>query len=175
MSVPTGVLVAGKMPIYALILLSALALGAGWAALALWWGPAGLILAVALWLIGEIRGWRWSSYTGLFLLVILAAVGLALDMPPLWAILGVVLALAGWEMSHFRRFLARANVIDNEEILIQRHWRRLMVISLLGALLAGLAVTIQFSLSFGVALLLAVLALVGLGRAMHFLRQESQS
>ena len=126
-----------------------------------------------LWIIAEIRGWRWPGSLILFLLFIAAAVGIEVQIVPIWSILGAALALAGWEFSSFNRTIQKASWVRMEDVLITRHNRRVVVVTIIGVLLAWTTTQIQVNLSFGIVLLLAIVSLLGLSRAVVFLRRSA--
>ena len=132
---------------------------------------APIILIGAVWLVAEIRGWRWIGSISLFLLIIGSAVGIIVEVDPIWAILATVLALAAWELSYFRRFLKQAPWVRNEDHLVTRHHTRVIVVAVIGVVTAWLTTQIEVNIGFGVALLLAIISLLGLSRAVIYLRR----
>ncbi|GMQ77924.1 MAG: hypothetical protein BMS9Abin02_0415 [Anaerolineae bacterium] len=132
---------------------------------------APILLIGVVWVAAEIRGWRWIGSISLFLLIIGSAVGIIVEVDPIWAIMGTVLALAGWELSYFRRFLKKAPWVRNEDQLVRRHHTRVIAVALIGGVTAWLTTQIEVDIGFGVALLLAILSLLGLSRAVIFLRR----
>ncbi len=154
------------------------ALAAG--ALALGYGLSGLwtwmllVLALGLlWLLGQRRGWGWMASAVLVLFVIAAASGLWFGLVAGWMLSGVVAALSAWDLDHFALRLRSVERVEGAHELERRHLRRLLIADGLGLLLAALALRVEIELSFGVALLLGLFAVLGLGQVIGFLRRES--
>lgn len=159
------------LPVSIILATSVLALGYG---LGGFWIPAILMLAMgSLWLLGRRTSCRWSASVMLILLVIAAAIGLRMDLEPALMLFGVVAALSAWDLDHFARRLTEAGRVEQEQALTRHHLRRLLIVDAVGLLLGAVALLIRVDLSFGVVLLLALLALLGLSRAISFLGRES--
>ncbi len=135
------------------------------------WMPAIGILAV-LWLFGYWRGWEWVAslavvgYTGM------AAAGSLSGLGSGWMVGGLVAALCAWDLHRFVLCLRSVERVEAEGALERRHLQRLLAVAGLGLLLAAIALTVEIRLSFLFALLLGTLAVLGLSRAVSFLRRE---
>jgi len=139
-------------------LAAAHALGGGWA-----WAAAGLGLG-ALWLFGQWRRWPLTAPLGLVASTALAALSLWLDGEPgsaLLALLGVVAALCAWDLDGLAWRLARYPFVGDQAGLERRHLARLLGVA---------ALALQIRLTFLPALLLSLLAVLGLSWAMLLLR-----
>lgn len=112
-----------------------------------------LCAAGALWLRS-----RW----GLLLCLggLLAAVWLEVGMG--WLLVGMVAALAAWDVDAFHSQLTVAPRVKNETRLIEDHLRCLLWVSLAGLLMGGVGLFLRVSLSFILALSVALLAVFGL-------------
>jgi hypothetical protein len=150
--------------------LAGLALALGYALHPVWAGAA-LALAIGLlWLEGQRRGWDWTAELGLAGYIGLAAFGIWQKLPGGWMLVGVVAALAGWDLDHFTRQLRRAGRVVAEEQLTWSHLRLLLAVAGIGLLLGGLAIGFRIELGFGWALaafalaILSLKALIGSGR-----------
>ena len=137
------------------------------------WVTAIILFLGILWIIAEIRGWRWPGSLILFLIFIAAAVGIEVQVAPIWSIVAATLALAAWEFSYFYRTILNASCVRMEDVLIMRHNRRVVVITIIGILLAWATTQVQINISFGIVLLLAIVSLLGLSRAVVFLRRSA--
>lgn len=163
--------------VYVGIALAALALLAGFGLAGLWWGSAAAVVVTALWAAGHAKRWRWTASAGLFVLLLVTAIGVVMGLAPAWGIVALAAALAAWEFDYFWRVLDDAQRaerhlrIEGHDRLVQRHQRRVLTVCLAGALLAGAATLVQVQFGFGLALLLAVISLAGISRAVHFLRR----
>jgi hypothetical protein len=139
---------------------------------ALWVLAAAIIVLGALWLLRHRLGWLWATWPVVLLLVAAAVAGTWLALNPILLLVGLTAALSAWNLDHFVRQLGEVDAVEQERTLKHLHLRRLLIVDGLGLLLAVLALTIRIRLSFGVALTLGLIALLGLSRAIRFLRRE---
>ena len=154
--------------------LATLALLAGYALQALWPG-AGLILLIGLlWLAGDRRGWDWVAEPCLAGWVLLAAFGAWWGTISGWMLIGVVAALAAWDLRHFDMRLRAAGAIAPPDGLARAHLRRLALVAGAGLLFGAIALGIRFELTFGWALLVGALAIIGLSRLLRAGGSEEQ-
>ena len=160
-------------PLYAAIVAGIFSLTAGYLFAGLPWVAVPIFIIGIIWLAAEINNWSWIGSLALFLLVIVAAVGIVAEVDPIWAILGTVLALDAWEFAYFQRFVQSAAWVRNEDQLIRRHHIRVIIVSVIGVATAWITTQITVDLAFGVALLLAIISLFGLSRAVVFLRSTA--
>ena len=138
----------------------------------LWIGTAAAVVLGILWLFGQWREWRWSA-SGFFVsLVVVAAVGTWLDVEPVLTLIGVVAALAAWDLHRFTQRLRLARRIVDADQMSRRHLWRLGFVCGLGLLLGALGLAARVELGLGVALLLGILALLGISLAVGFVRSE---
>jgi hypothetical protein len=159
------------LPIATGLAFAALVLGYG---LGGWWAWAPVILVPGvLWLVGQRQGWGWTAQVGFVCLVLAAAIGLWLDLATGWMLSGAVFALCAWDLDHFSRRVKKTERIEEARSLEQRHLQRLLIVVGLGLSLAILALEIKLRLTFLMALLLGLLAILGLSRTVAFLRRES--
>jgi len=165
-------------PLTAKALPASIVLAAG--ALALGYGLNGswsivIVIAVpgVLWLLGQWRGWGWTASVGLVCFVVIAAVGLGMRLWDGWMLAGVVGALSAWDLDHFARRLRGPGKVEGAHALERRHLQRLLIVDGAGLLLGAVALRARIELGFGAALLLGVLATLGLTRAIGFMRRQS--
>lgn len=154
-------------------MLATITLVAAYALTALWI-PAGLILLLSLpWVIGWRTRVTWMApfTTGMY--VTAAAVGGWLDLNPWLLVIGFTAALSAWDLDAFARQLEDVDAVEEERVLKGRHLRRLLVVDGLGLLSAAVALAVRVNLSFTLALALALIVLVGVSRAISFVRRES--
>lgn len=156
-----------------------------------------------LWLVGQRYALRIFAGLGLLGFAIGALLGTLYGVQSGWLLVGITAALIAWDLHHFiQHMLANAQltpVSENSEpttvdteveadtvqlntrvrletearALERAHLRRLAIVSGLGLLLGTLALTIRLTLRFGFIVALAVVAIFGLSRLIHYLRQES--
>jgi hypothetical protein len=90
---------------------------------------------------------------------------------------GVVAALAAWDLNPFVQRLRSVDGVgaqaERRQGLERSHLRRLLLVCSLGSALAVVALGSRVKLGFGAAFWLGLLAVLGLSRAIGFLRSES--
>jgi hypothetical protein len=133
-----------------------------------------LLLAFGgLWIICQLR--RLNRFHSILMacLVLMAAGGIYAGVSPFLALVGVLAGLAAWDLAFFIQQLWIESETSRTTRLIQTHLRRLVIVIGLGAILAGIALYSQVHLRFGVVFFLGLLAMLGLGQLLGYLRQES--
>lgn len=138
------------------------------------WAAASLCLGV-LWLVGEIRDWHATASLGFAASAILAAVSLWQSAKPgvaLLALLAIAAALCAWDLDGLSQRLVRFGYEGDRSKLERQHLGRLLAVVGLGLVLGGIALAVQIQLSFLSALLLSLLAVLGLSWAVFLLRTE---
>jgi hypothetical protein len=149
----------------------ALALGYGLGGYGL---PALLIAALGgLWLLGRWRARPWIAPAGLVCFTLVAATGMLMDLGAGWMLLGGAAALVAWDLDDLARRLEWAGRVEAQAAIESRHLGRLAVVAGLGLALAAIPVGLRLDLGFGLVLMLGLLAVLGLGRAVAYLRRQS--
>ncbi len=139
-----------------------------------WWPLALAAAAVGLlWLLGTWRGWAWSGPLGLLLLVSGAAGAFLLGGGLGGPLATVVAALCAWDLEHLLRLLQSAALQPADGRLERRHLLRLLLVALASIGLAGGGALLSLPMGTGIALLLALLAVCGVGEVVAFFRRES--
>jgi hypothetical protein len=157
--------------------LSVFFLALGFALSGLWPGTAAILAVGALWLLGHLRptgqlgALRWTSSAAFAMLVIGAAVAMWMSVWAGWPLLGLVAALATWDLDQFARQMRIAGRVDDGPGLERRHIQRLLIVAAIGCLLAAVGLVLRLRLSFGLALLLAALAMLGLSLIVGYMRR----
>ena len=149
------------------------ALAAGYAIGGLWIWILPILGLAALWLLGQRRGLKWVTSLELLLYVGLAVIGLGQQLTSGLMLLGIIAALAAWDLEDFHHRMDGVERVDHREGLERKYLQRLLIIEGSGTLLAVAAVSLTVTFSFGSALLLGLVAVVGLSRTIGFLRRES--
>jgi hypothetical protein len=149
------------------------ALVAGYAHGGLWIWTLPIFGFAVLWLLGQRRGLNWVTSLELVLFFGLACIGSWLNLSPELMLLGVIATLAAWDLENFLRRMECAERVDQREDMEQKHLRRLLIVEGSGALLAVGALNLKVNFSFSSALLLGLIAVVGMSRTIGFLRRES--
>jgi len=138
------------------------------------WKVSPILLAMgALWWVGQKRHWNLFAPVALVGFVVAAAVGLWMSLPAGWMLAGVVAALSAWDLDYFARRLGSVERVEMRPALERLHLRRLVSVDGLGLLLAGMALVVQYKLSFDVVLVLGLVAVLGLSQMVSYLRRES--
>lgn len=132
-----------------------------------------IILFGAIWLFAVWQRWRWFAPVGLICHVVVAALGLwFLNFAPGWMFAGVLGALIAWDLTYFR-YRQRFVATDEERHAMEgRHLVRLSALCLLGFLLASLAMAVKLQFNFQWALLLALVATLGLTQLVTWFRKR---
>lgn len=139
-----------------------------------WWPPALAAAAVGLlWLFGAWRGWAWSGSLGLLLMVSGAAGAYLLGGGLGGPLAAVVAALCAWDLENLLRLLQSAPRTPAVGRIERRHLLRLLLVTLLSVGLAGGGALLSLPMGTGIALLLALLAVCGVGEVVAFFRRES--
>lgn len=140
------------------------------------WMPAALIVILGVpVIVAQRMGKGWVVSLTAVLLASAAAVGAWMELYRWLLLIGLIAALSAWDLDAFARRLSSVDAVEQEQALKRRHLQRLLVVDALGLLLGVSALTVQIRLSFGLALVLALIALVGLSRALGFLGRGSSS
>jgi hypothetical protein len=131
-------------------------LAGGHAASAYWLLGLGVI-----WVIAEIRLWRWFASLGFLVCVAAAGYGLWIDLPSGWMLAGALSALVAWDLSDFLRRLLSAAPDDEVSGLTRRHLIRLAIVTAAGLALSLVGMFVRLRFSFEWAALLAILSALG--------------
>jgi hypothetical protein len=152
--------------------LSVLILALGFALTDLWVGTVAVLAAGGLWLLGQWRGLGWTSSALLVLQTAAAAVATLSAVGDGWSVLGLVAALVAWDLDQFSQRMGTAGRVDDAAGLERRHIRCVLIVAGIGSLLGIVALSLQVRLSFGLALLLAVMMMLCLSLVIGFLRRQ---
>jgi hypothetical protein len=90
---------------------------------------------------------------------------------PGWLLLGLVAALAGWDLEYLANRLRYMRADDMAAALTNTHLRRLGRVLAASLLLGGTALILHYQLNFGLAVLIALLAVFGLTRFVNLFKQ----
>ena len=151
--------------------LSASLLACGFALHDQWVGTAVVLAAGALWLLAQWRALPWASPAGLVAQGIAAAVAMLLGVGGVWPVLALVAALVAWDLDQFSQRMRAAGRVDDALGQERRHIRRILIVAGLGGLLGLAALSLQVRLSFGLALLLAVVMMLCLSLVIGYVRR----
>jgi hypothetical protein len=122
------------------------------------------------WIVAAWRGWnRFGSLT-LLIYVVIAGFSIIKGYAPLFLLVGVVIALVGWDLQDFYWRVRRSNLVKNVEDIVPIHLQRLAVIAGIGIAVSCSAALIHTRFSFGVVFVIGFLAIVMTGWVVSMLR-----
>jgi len=140
------------------------------------WQMSSMMLVLGL--LGLVGGWyRWRWWPSFYLALYCGSATTAfwLDVWPGWPLLGLLGAIAASDLFHFSWRLESAMVITGDpQNLEKRHLRRLAVVLGIGALLYLVAWLSQIQLSFGLALLLGLISVLGISLGLDIRRRSQE-
>lgn len=132
------------------------------------------IFPIPFYLLGVVRWkWGWLRTLGFGVLILIILFGLWRGVQPIWPLLSLIAGLLAYDLDHARRRWARIGHHPKQAEMERLYLQRLFLVGIGGVTLgaAALSITIQFSLA--TAILLGLLAILGLSRAVAYLRRES--
>ena len=134
-----------------------------------WLAAAGVI-----WLLAQWRRIHWVGSIVLLVFVAAAAAGLWIGLPINLMTLGAVGGLLGWDMTEFTRRLRSAAATDDVRGMELRHMARVAIVSALGLAIAALTAIVHVKIPFELAVLLVLLAAIGLIRLVAWLQRGNE-
>ena len=123
------------------------------------------------WLFTIWQGWNWYSSFALLVITILSALGLWFGFIPGWLFAGCIFALFAWDMAEFRQRLILMAQDDNTRGIERRHILRISLLALIGLGLASITMLVRVQFTFEWGVLLVVVALLGLGQLVAWLKR----
>lgn len=115
----------------------------------------------AVWLIGEIRRWRWSAASGFLVSVAAAGYGLWIGLSAGWMLTGALSALVAWDLSDFLYRVQEAAPEDEVAGLERRHLIRLAIVTAIGLAFSLFGLFFRLQFSFEWTAFLAILSALG--------------
>lgn len=146
------------------VTLAALSAGAGFGLQASWIGLALAFIAGVLWLLILRRRIEWAASLPLFGFTALAVFGIAVGVGPGWILVSLAAALAAWDLDYFLRRVREVKDSSLAASMTAHHLRRLVGVIAVGVLVASGALFIQYRLTFGMAIIVSLLAVFVLTR-----------
>ncbi|HEY3290460.1 MAG TPA: hypothetical protein VGK87_10060 [Anaerolineae bacterium] len=141
------------------------AIGVGYGLIGSWVGGAFAIGFGGVWLLTHLSGYHpavavlmWLCLTGI------AAIGIVLGLSSALMLIAVVAALCAWDIAHYEQQFDAVSRIDNSDALDRAHYMRLALTALISLALGAVALLIRVNLSFALALVIALMAVILLGQ-----------
>ena len=132
-----------------------------------------IVFAGVLWLIAVWQHWRWFATIGLIFSFAAAALGLwFLNFTPGWMFAGAIGGLLAWDLTFFRERLRFVASDEERQGMEGRHLVRIAALALIGFLLASVAMAVKFQFNFQWAVLLAVVAILGVIQLIAWFRKR---
>jgi|GEM_PF-1766292 hypothetical protein len=138
-----------------------------WALAAIWLG-FGL-----LWIYLERRKSHALAVLGLLLAIGAAAYASFLGIIALPLVVAVIAALVAWESSRLAHRLRSFEQSEHSDAMVEQHQKRLIWAALLGVVLTLLASLVQLPLAFGWALVLVLIAIIGLVTMLRMINETN--
>ncbi len=128
----------------------------------------------AAWLVATWQRWRWFSYIGVTFSFLAAALGLwFLNFAPGWMFAGAIGGLLAWDLTDFRYRLRFAANEAERHAVEARHLMRSALLALLGFGLASIAMVVRLEFNFEWAVVLALVAVLGLLQLASWFRRHN--
>ena len=131
--------------------------------------------AIAIvWLVGLQLEWHWVSPLAFVLFWGLIVLGSFVKVGVIWLGIGMVSALAAWQFAQFTLRTANYIASDKLNITAARQLIRVLWVAAASIVLIGFTLGTQFELTFGWAMVLALVAFAGLSRVLSYLRKVGE-
>lgn len=127
-----------------------------------------------LWVAGVILQRRWTRAVALPGMIIVAVGAAFAQVAPFVSLAGLVMTLIAWNLDDLERRLIQADRVVDEKALRRVHAARLLSVSGLALGIGVLASVVRFEIGAIGALILGVLAVLGLSRIVTLLRRMTQ-
>jgi hypothetical protein len=123
-----------------------------------------IFILIMIWILGVKWRRRWAVTFSLVGFSMALAYGEWIGLKIGWSVVSIVFLLIAWDLQWFIWRIDLADRVEDEKELLRSHVLRLVIISIAGLLLAGVTQLIRVRFSFGIALLLGFLVILGLQR-----------
>lgn len=138
------------------------------------WLLAAIWLGYGLtWIYLERRQSHALAALGLLLTIAAAAYASFLGVVAFPLVLAVIAALVAWESSRLAQRLRSFKQSEHVEAMVEQHQKRLIRAAALGLILTMVASLVQLPLAFGWALVLVVIAIIGLVTMLRMINDPS--
>jgi hypothetical protein len=154
------------------LLVSTGCFAAGYLFAGYWVAVPALIVLVSVGVFANQRPAFWMAAVALVGSVILAAVGIALDVSPVLMVIASTSALVSWELFHFKHGTTRSAPPQSSSTLENYHLRSLAAAASAGLIFALLTMLVNLQLPFGIVALLVLIAIGGLVYSMQYITKK---
>ena len=150
------------------LLISIICLGTGYILNGHWLILSAFFVMALLWLVVKKRSILWAASSLLLAYVFLASMGILIHLSVPLMIVGCILALASWEMTHFSQgVLANAN--PNARASLEKyHLQALSIVLGASLLLSLVGAYANLQLSFGFVVIIVLFALGSLTKGIQY-------
>jgi len=114
--------------------------------------------------------WGWMGTLALCFYVFVTGLGVLMGRSPVLMLVGIIAALAAWDLDRFDRLIGPLNTGAVQQIERQ-HLRRLLVVGGAGLVLGLAAVLLRVKFAFGWAALLGIISVLALGFVARYARR----
>lgn len=129
-------------------------------------GAASTLVVALLWVGDRKLESDWPHSLALATTVVIAAIGVLGAVPAGWMLFGVLATLVAWDIRSFERRCQATSRIEDPDGLRRRHFRWVIIVFGLSALLSGVAITVHLNLRFWMAVAISLVLLLGLNRVL---------
>lgn len=152
-------------------LIAAICMGIAYVPRAGWLAWLGIPAAAVFWLMTKKRAAFWSASSLLAIYLVLAIMGMLQHAAPAVMIVGSVFALAAWDLADFSQSLRDG--LRGETRPLEKRRLQSLAVMVGGSLLLGVGIIgLRLQLSFGLVVLLVLLATGGLLYAVQQMRHS---
>ncbi len=131
-------------------------------------------LPIPIYAVGVLRWkWGWMRTLGFCFLTFIILFGLWRGVQPLLPLLSLVAGLLAYDVDHARRRWATISHQPRQAEMERLYLQRLATLGIVGVGLSAAAMFITIQLSLITAIFLGLLVVLGLSRAVAYLRRES--
>lgn len=133
-----------------------------------------IIILGIIWLFTQWQRWSWFSSASLFFVILACTIGLWFGFTPGWMFASAIFALFAWDMTDFRSRMHLMAVDDNMRGMERRHIARVSILSLVGLLLASVAMFLRVQFTFEWGVLLVLVIVLGLSQLVGWFRRQGK-
>jgi hypothetical protein len=151
---------------------SAGCLGAGYILGGYWLIMPGFLAAAILWMTTKKRSVFWSTSNLLLIYVVLALIGVTLNLSIYLMIFGCTTALVCWDLTHFRLSIANNPLLETDVPLERSHLQSLTTAVFSGLLLAFISSYINLQFPLGVMVILVLMAMGCITYSVHHMMKN---